>query len=410
MGSEVTASVTLDDLGNIYVGTNNGIFQAITPNNETIWSYNCSAPIYSSAAISSENKLYICTSDGRIICFDLTTLDPALPSFEWLLPMGSEIISSPVLDADENIYIGLMDGRLLKINDTGSSGSIVWEVATGGGITASPIIDAFGNIYIGSLDGTFYNFSPNGELIWSTELGSELHSTAAIDGNGNLYVGSNNSESDSDGDMSVNANLYCLDSTGAIFSKFTSNGSIISPILLSGNKIFFGDTSGIVYKMILDTDYTSRDQYQAMWGTFQGNNQRTGNQSDINLHVLSDNSVMPKEFALHQNYPNPFNPATKISYDLPGASFVTLSIYDLMGREIITMINSEQTAGFKNIQWNATDNLGQPVSAGVYLYSIETKDFRQTKKDDIIKVEFLYASSPTFVGFFVYGLSDFLFF
>ena len=64
------------------------------------------------------------------------------------------------------------------------------------------------------------------------------------------------------------------------------------------------------------------------------------------------------------------------------------------------MINSEQTAGFKNIQWNATDNLGQPVSAGVYLYSIETKDFRQTKKDDIIKVEFLYASSPHIRGVF----------
>ncbi len=385
MGSEVTASVTLDDLGNIYVGTNNGIFQAITPNNETIWSYNCSAPIYSSAAISSENKLYICTSDGRIICFDLTTLDPTLPSFDWLLPTGSEIISSPALDADGNIYIGLMDGRLLKVDDTGSSGSIVWEVATGGGITASPIIDAFGNIYIGSLDGTFYNFSPAGELIWSTELGSELHSTAAIDGNGNLYVGSKGSESDTDGDMSVSANLYCLDSTGALFSKFTSDGSIISPILLSGNKIFFGDTSGIVYKMILDTDYNSRDQYHAIWGTFQGNNQRTGNQSDINLHVVSDNFVIPREFALHQNYPNPFNPTTSISYDLPKNEFVSINVFDLMGREVKTLVNKEQVAGFRSVKWDATNNLSQPVSAGMYIYTIQAGNFRQTRKMVLLK-------------------------
>ena len=385
MGSEVTASVTLDDLGNIYVGTNNGIFQAITPNNETIWSYNCSAPIYSSAAISSENKLYICTSDGRIICFDLTTLDPTLPSFDWLLPTGSEIISSPALDADGNIYIGLMDGRLLKVDDTESSGSIVWEVATGGGITASPIIDAFGNIYIGSLDGTFYNFSPAGELIWSTELGSELHSTAAIDGNGNLYVGSKGSESDTDGDMSVSANLYCLDSTGALFSKFTSDGSIISPILLSGNKIFFGGTSGIVYKMILHTDNTSRDQYHAMWGTFQGNNQRTGNQSDINLHVVSDNFVIPREFALYQNYPNPFNPTTSISYDLPKNEFVSINVFDLMGRELKTLVNKEQVAGFRSVKWDATNNLSQPVSAGMYIYTIQAGNFRQTRKMVLLK-------------------------
>ena len=94
---------------------------------------------------------------------------------------------------------------------------------------------------------------------------------------------------------------------------------------------------------------------------------------------------MPKEFALHQNYPNPFNPATKISYDLPGASFVTLSIYDLMGREIITMINSEQTAGFKNIQWNATDNLGKSVPAGMYIYTIQAGEFRQTRKMVLLK-------------------------
>ena len=76
---------------------------------------------------------------------------------------------------------------------------------------------------------------------------------------------------------------------------------------------------------------------------------------EINLNVL-DGGLIPKVYALHQNYPNPFNPTTKISYDLPEASVVSLSIYDLMGREIRTMINSEQTAGFKNIQWNATDN------------------------------------------------------
>ena len=104
-----------------------------------------------------------------------------------------------------------------------------------------------------------------------------------------------------------------------------------------------------------------------------------------NEFLSLDKNVMPVQYTLHQNYPNPFNPATKISYDLPEASFVTLSIYDLIGREIRTMINSEQTAGFKNIQWNATDNLGKSVPAGMYIYTIQAGEFRQTRKMVLLK-------------------------
>jgi len=102
--------------------------------------------------------------------------------------------------------------------------------------------------------------------------------------------------------------------------------------------------------------------------------------------VLSvQKNLIPSQYGLHQNYPNPFNPTTKISYDIPDASIVTLSIYDLMGKEIRTMINSEKTAGFKNIQWNATDNLGKSVPAGMYLYTIQAGEFRQTKKMVLLK-------------------------
>ena len=102
--------------------------------------------------------------------------------------------------------------------------------------------------------------------------------------------------------------------------------------------------------------------------------------------ILSlDKELLPDNFVLHQNYPNPFNPTTKISYDLPKSSFVSLSIYDLMGREIRTIINSEQTAGFKNIKWNATDNLGKSVPAGMYIYTIQAGEFRQTRKMVILK-------------------------
>jgi hypothetical protein len=97
------------------------------------------------------------------------------------------------------------------------------------------------------------------------------------------------------------------------------------------------------------------------------------------------NINIPKKFTVHQNYPNPFNPVTSLSYDLPRESFVDITIYDMLGNVVNNLVNAKQTSGYKSVQWNATDNQGQPVSAGVYLYSIETKDFRQTKKMILLK-------------------------
>ena len=90
-------------------------------------------------------------------------------------------------------------------------------------------------------------------------------------------------------------------------------------------------------------------------------------------------------FKLLDPYPNPFNPITHISYDLPNKSFVSITIYDMLGNVVNNLVNTKQSSGYKSVQWNATDNLGQSVSAGVYLYSIETNDFRQTKKMILLK-------------------------
>ena len=97
------------------------------------------------------------------------------------------------------------------------------------------------------------------------------------------------------------------------------------------------------------------------------------------------NSKIPNIFKIHKNYPNPFNPITTLRYDLPKDELVNITIYDMMGREINTLVNSRQTAGFKSTQWNATNNQGQPVAAGVYLYSIEVGQLSQTKKMVLLK-------------------------
>ena len=95
--------------------------------------------------------------------------------------------------------------------------------------------------------------------------------------------------------------------------------------------------------------------------------------------------TVPGSFTLHQNYPNPFNPVTTLSYDLPEDALVNITIYDIMGQVVRTLINIEQTAGFKSIQWNATNDAGQPVSAGPYLYMIQAGEYKTTKKMVLLK-------------------------
>ena len=96
-------------------------------------------------------------------------------------------------------------------------------------------------------------------------------------------------------------------------------------------------------------------------------------------------ALIPEVFALHQNYPNPFNPITTLRYDLPENSYVNVTVYDMLGREVKTLVNSVQNVGFKSVLWNATNNQGNPVSAGVYLYQIQAGEFRQTKKMVLLK-------------------------
>jgi len=79
-------------------------------------------------------------------------------------------------------------------------------------------------------------------------------------------------------------------------------------------------------------------------------------------------------------FPNPFNPITTLRYILPRDAFVTLTVFDMFGREITQLVKANQASGFNSVQWNATDNYGKPVSAGVYLYRIKTDSFIQTKK------------------------------
>ena len=95
--------------------------------------------------------------------------------------------------------------------------------------------------------------------------------------------------------------------------------------------------------------------------------------------------LVPKVLALHQNYPNPFNPITTIKYDLPEEVHVKLVIYDIMGREIRTLVNERQQAGYKSVIWDARNNHGMQVSSGYYICVMQAGDSRKNHKMVLMK-------------------------
>jgi len=109
--------------------------------------------------------------------------------------------------------------------------------------------------------------------------------------------------------------------------------------------------------------------------------QDTSNCEQVSIY----DETLPITYNLYNAYPNPFNPMITIRYDVPKDELVNITIYDMMGRVVKTLVNGSQTAGYKSIIWNATNNLGEPVSAGMYIYSIQAGDFRQTKKMVLLK-------------------------
>jgi|GEM_PF-2621317 len=96
-------------------------------------------------------------------------------------------------------------------------------------------------------------------------------------------------------------------------------------------------------------------------------------------------SEIPDEFALQQNYPNPFNPTTSIVYQLPKASHVRLSIYNVRGTLVRSLVNEEQAPGTYRVEWNGRSDLGQQMSSGLYFYRIIADQFEKTQRMMLMK-------------------------
>lgn len=121
----------------------------------------------------------------------------------------------------------------------------------------------------------------------------------------------------------------------------------------------------------------------------QNKSVKVGDIKSITLKTLGVHieqlSTVPNDFSLSQNYPNPFNPTTRIEFSLPKAMHATIKVYDVIGREVATLLNEIKTAGRFSLDWNGRNNFNQPVASGVYFYRMEAGNFVQSRKMVVLK-------------------------
>jgi hypothetical protein len=168
------------------------------------------------------------------------------------------------------------------------------------------------------------------------------------------------------------------------------DGSFSSGLSSNGDIIVFADSSGnsLIVELEASTELDSVSLSQSFDengnGCFTVPTPGSSNGECLTLS-LEESHLPPPEYLLSQNYPNPFNPVTNISYTLSHDSYVNIDIYDLKGSIIKSLVNSNLTEGFHSVRWDATNEFGENIPAGVYFYTINTNSFNETKKMIYIK-------------------------
>jgi glucose dehydrogenase len=261
--------------------------------------------------------------------------------------------------------------------------SIVWQAQTGGRITGSPVIDGNGNLYIGCSDSKFYAINTqNGSIKWTYQSGSPILSTPAVSNIGLIYFGNHSGK------------VIAIDSSSNIHWFYQDSTSIDAPLLYERGTLYVGTVGARLLAFYDGADSSIYGLKKAghantnvlmqppVWGTFQGNNQRTGvvfNGKAI-TGVKDKTSQLPTEYSLSQNYPNPFNPSTTISYQVASTGKISLKVYDLLGREVAKLVNEVKAQGSYIVTFNATK-----IPSGVYFYRLTAGTFTQAKKMLVVK-------------------------
>ncbi|MCB1216299.1 PQQ-binding-like beta-propeller repeat protein [bacterium] len=267
MDGGLTSSISIDSIGNMFVGTEFAKFFAIDDEGNIIGEFSAEGRLDSTPCLAHNGKLFVGCYDSRLYCLD------RFGTLEWQFQTNGEIISPPICDAEDNVYLGNLDHQVYKLDHFGN---LLWQYDAGEGISASPALTAGGEVYVPTLQGSVIQLNSLGKPVWKHQTGGRIFSSATILPDGSIVYGSDNgklSRLDIFGNLvwelqfpaAINVSVAltaeqdiifgCLDSRvysvspqGTINWSYLTGGPVESAPVVSGNGvIYIGSSDGRVY-------------------------------------------------------------------------------------------------------------------------------------------------------------------
>ncbi|HEY9167515.1 MAG TPA: T9SS type A sorting domain-containing protein [Candidatus Kryptonia bacterium] len=239
---------------------------------------------------------------------------------------------------DTILFAGTLGPGIFRSTDGGTTWNLSNTGLSNTGVSALVASDS--NLFAGTYGGGVFRSTNDGDN-W-TGAGLTDHYVAALALNGTwLYA------------RTYDAGLFVSTDFGANWTEFDSSSTSESIISLAADRsnLYAGSSVGVIYRPVSGITY-----------------------------VVPPPAHLPVEFRLLQNYPNPFNPSTVISYQLPAVSRVTLKVFDILGREIATLVDARENAGYHEVRFD-----GSRLSSGVYFYRMTAGNYVSTRKLLLIK-------------------------
>ena len=405
--SDIAYSIAVDGSGNVYVtGYSKGTiydydYCTIKYNSAGVqqWVSRYNGPgngddIVRSIVVDGSGNVYVTgASEGLGTHFDYCTIKYNSSGVQqWVARYNGQANDwdyaySIALDGSGNVYVtgysynyGTgFDYCTIKYNSSGVQQWVAIYNGPGNGFdyARSIALDGSGNVYVTGASigsGTSYDYctikyNSSGDTVWVARYngpgnGNDSATSIALDGSGNVYV-----TGYSKGTGGTNDYDYCT-------IKYNSSGDTVWVARYNGP----GNGRDKAYSIALDGSgnvYVTGSSYGGS-GTSDDYCTIKYLQTPTGLQAIGNE--IPKEFKLIQNYPNPFNPNTKIKFDLPKNVNVKLTIYDMLGREIETLVNEKLNAGSYEVTFDGTK-----YTSGVYYYRLNAGEFVETKKMILVK-------------------------
>lgn len=318
---------------NIYCGVwsgamvNSGVYRSI--NNGLDWEL---------IGLANKNISDIAADENQVVAITFVETGGVYKStnagINWFSIKGSLNLGVYVLAISGNLILAGGQGLHMTVND-GASWTPIYMADNIGSVCIN------GNVIFAGTYGSGLMRSTNLGSTWVQTLSTTKRINSIYANNDYVFVGV-----DSGFYVSVDGGLSFTDKSQGIET------ASISSSIIKGTNVFVANSN---YQSI-NVSAWKRDLQQV-------------------VGIKQITSTIADSYSLHQNFPNPFNPITKITFDLPKSDFVSIVVFDLLGREIATLVNDELYAGTYEVNWNATG-----FTSGVYFYKMETPDFSKTMK------------------------------